>query len=152
MLFSTYSYMDTEIGTMGVAVVDTTDPMPVASMLEGNELLKTPPHKFTLNSQYTWYMGSDATIAAVVSYVYVDDQWSTIFNVDELEAPSSNRVDLRLSYRGPDNKLRVSAFIRNAIDEDVYESISRTGPYFNNTRSASIQPPRWSGIEVNYEF
>jgi len=32
-------------------------------------------------------MSNDATIAAVVSYVYVDDQWSTIFNVDELEVP-----------------------------------------------------------------
>ena len=152
MLFSTYSYMDTEIGTMGVPVVDTTAPLPVASLLEGNELLKAPPHKFTVNSQYTWYMDNDSSIAAVVSYIYVDQQWSTIFNTDELQVPSSNRVDLRLTYRGMDDKLRISAFMRNATDEDIYESISRTSAYFNNTRTASIQPPRVSGIEVNYQF
>ncbi|MFT5691439.1 MAG: iron complex outermembrane receptor protein [Oceanicoccus sp.] len=150
--FSTYSYMDTEIGTMGVPVIDTTDSMPEASLLKGNELLKAPPHKFTLNTQYTWYLNNNASIGAVASYVYVDSQWSTIFNIDELEVPSTNRVDFRVTYRGPEDKLRVSAFVRNATDEDIIESISRSSPYFNNARSASTQPPRWSGIEVNYRF
>jgi iron complex outermembrane receptor protein len=151
MLYATYSYMNTEIDTMGYDVTDETEINPVASDLSGNELIKAPPHKFTFNGHYTWDITA-GEIGFVATYIYTDDQWSDIFNREDTVAPAFERVDFRLTYRNPANTLRVSGYVRNAFDEEIFESKTRSGWYFNHQVSASIQPPRTYGVELNYEF
>ncbi len=151
MFYATYSYMDTEIDTMGIMVTDTTDPNPVPSDLHGNELIKSPPHKFTVNGHYTWNLDL-GELGLVASYVFTDDQWSSIFNRDNTMVPSFERWDFRATYRNPSNDLRISAYVRNAFDEEISESIARSSYYFNQQLTVSPQPPRTYGIEVNYEF
>lgn len=150
-IYATYTYMNTEIDTMGFDVFDMTDPNPVGSDLSGNELIKAPPHKFTFNGHYIWDLGG-SELGFVASYVFTDDQYSSVFNRNDTQAPSFNRVDFRLNYRRHDSDLRVSVYVRNAFDEEIIESIGRTSWYFNQTRSASIQPPRTYGIEINFGF
>jgi len=136
---------------MGRDVFDTTEVIPVGSDLSGNELIKSPPHKLTLNLDYAWQLKS-GELKFVTSYVYTDEQWSSIFNRGNTQVPSFRRTDFRLTYRNNDRDLRVSAYIRNAFDEDIIESISRTSHYFNQQRTASLQPPRTVGIEIEYGF
>jgi len=151
MLFMTYSYMSTEIDTMGYDVYDMTEQNPVGSDLSGNYLIKSPPHKFTANSQYIWDLGG-SELGLVASWIYTDDQYSSIFNREDTQAPSFKRTDFRLTYRRYDSDLRVSAYVRNAFDEEIIESKTRSSYFFNQQQSASIQPPRTYGIEVNYGF
>ena len=150
-LFATYTYMNTEIESMGKEVFDTTEPLPVGSDLSGNELIKAPPHKFTINGHYTWYL-SNAELGFVASHVFTDNQNSSIFNRANTEVPSFNRTDFRLNYNRLDNDVRVSLYVRNAFDEDIIESIRRSSHFFNQQRKASIQPPRTFGVEVNFAF
>ncbi len=148
-VYSTYSYMDTEIDSMGVPVIDTTDPAPVPSDLSGNELIKSPEHKFTVNLDYRWEaLGGEMIF--VTSYVYTDEQFSTIFNNDNTMVPDSERTDFRLTYRANERDLRISAYVRNAFDEEIIESLERRSWYFNQQLTASIQAPRTYGIEVQF--
>lgn len=151
-LYSTYTFMDTEISNMGQNIIDTTDADTTPQDVSGNNLIKAPEHKFTMNGHYTWFMESGNTIAAALTYVYTADQDSNIFNTAMLRIPSFNRIDARLTYRRPEDGVRISAYVRNATDEDIIESMTRSSTYFNNARSASIQPGRWLGVEVNIDF
>jgi iron complex outermembrane receptor protein len=151
MLYATYSYMSTEIDTMGYDVFDMTEPVPVGSDLSGNDLIKAPPHKFTANGHYTWDMGG-SELGMVVSWIYTDEQYSSIFNRENTTVPSTKRTDFRLTYRRYNMDLRVSAYIRNAFDEDIIESISRSSHYFNQQRTVSLQSGKSVGIEINYGF
>jgi len=151
MLYATYTYMNTEIKTMGKEVFDTTEPVPVGSDLSGNELIKSPPHKFTVNGHYTWYV-DNAELGFVTSYVFTDNQYSSIFNRANTEVPSFSRTDFRLNYNRLDSDLRISLYVRNAFDEDIIESIKRSSHFFNQQLKASIQPPRTVGVEVNFAF
>lgn len=150
-IYSTYTYMDTEIDSMGRDVFDTTEPDPVGSDLSGNELIKSPPHKFTINGHYIWNL-ENAELGFVASFVYMDEQYSSIFNRGNTQVPSFERTDIRVNYRSNNHDLRVSLYARNVFDEEIIESISRSSHYFNQQRSASIQAPRTVGIEVNFGF
>ncbi|MBQ74718.1 MAG: hypothetical protein CMQ20_06800 [Gammaproteobacteria bacterium] len=136
---------------MGREIRDTTEPVPVDSDLSGNELIKAPPHKYTINGHYTWDLGG-SELGFVASYIYTDEQWSSVFNRANTEVPSFERVDFRLNYYSKARDLRVSAYVRNAFDEDIIEAFERTSWYFNQQQRASIQAPRTFGIEVNYGF
>jgi iron complex outermembrane receptor protein len=151
VLYATYSYMSTEIDTMGYEVFDMTEQNPVGSDLSGNYLIKSPPHKFTANGHYTWDLGG-SELGLVVSWIYTDAQYSSIFNREDTQAPSFKRADMRLTYRRYDTDLRVSAYVRNMFDEDIIESIDRSSYYFNQQLTASVQPPKTIGIEINYGF
>ncbi|BFM17987.1 TonB-dependent receptor [Maricurvus nonylphenolicus] len=150
-LYSTYTYMNTEIKTMGFDVEDETDPAYVANDLSGNDLIKSPPHKFTLMADYTWAL-STGDLKLVTAYVYTDSQYSTIFNDKATEIDSSERTDVRLTYLNNQHDLRVSAYVTNVFDEEIIESLSRSSSYTNNQLTASIQPPRMFGVEINYGF
>jgi iron complex outermembrane recepter protein len=164
-LYATYTYMDTEIERFGGSgAIDSTDICSVVtlagcapeemtgSQLSGNSLLLAPQNKFTANGVYTWYFNSGDEFSLAVSYVYQSEQFSEIFNRLDTQVPGWQNVDLRVNFRRPDSGLRITGYIRNALDEDIIESISRTGWYFNNTRNASLRPPRTVGVEVNIEF
>lgn len=150
-LYSTYTYMDTEIKTMGFDVGDETDPSYVANDLSGNELIKSPPHKFTLMADYTWGLSS-GDLKLVTSYVYTDSQYSTIFNDKATEVDSSERTDIRLTYFDNQHDLRISAFVTNVFDEELIESVERSSVAENNQLTVATQPPRMFGVELNYGF
>ena len=150
-LFSTYSYMDTEITEMGQLIIDSTEEFPVPSDISGNELVQSPENQFSLVADYTWQM-SPGDLKFVVSYVYKDNQFSSIFNREDTQVDSFDRTDFRLSYLSNAYDLRVTAYVRNAFDEEIIESQTRSSYYTNNQLSASIQPPRIIGLEVNFGF
>ncbi len=151
MFYGSYSYMDTEIKTMGQEVFDSTEAIPEFSDLAGNELIQSPEHHFSLIGDYTWSL-EPGDIKFVVSYAYKDKQWSSIFNREDTQVESFDRTDLRLNFLSSKYDLRVTAYVQNVFDEDIIESKTRSSAYTNNQISASIQPPRICGLQVNYGF
>lgn len=151
-LFGTYSYMDTEIEDMGMLVQDDTAANPIPSDLSGNELVKSPPHKVTLNGRYVWPLENGHEISLVATYNYLAEQQSTIFNADQIEIPSWNRVDLRLNYYLASPDMRVTAYVRNAGDEEIFDNLSRNEAALNNQVFGSLQAPRVWGLEVEINF
>jgi iron complex outermembrane receptor protein len=151
MFYSTYSYMDTEIDTMGQPVFDSTAQLPELTDLAGNELIQSPKHQFSLIADYSWQLAS-GELKFVTAYVYKDEQWSSIFNRADTQVDAYERTDFRLTYNANDHDLRVTAYVQNAFDEDIIESKTRSSFYYNNQLDASIQPPRIYGVEVNYGF
>lgn len=150
-LQTTYSYMDSEIDDMGQLIIDATGQFPLPQDISGNELVQSPEHQFSFIAGYTWQLPSgDLKLAGV--YIYKSDQYSSIFNREDTQVDSFDRTDFRLSYLANELDLRVTAYVQNAFDEDIIESQTRSSYYYNNQLSASIQPPRIYGIEVNYGF
>ncbi len=149
--YSTYSWMNTEIETMGQPVFDSTAAIPVLSDLAGNELIQSPEHQISLIGDYTWQL-AEGDLSLVASWVYKSDQWSSIFNRGDTLVDSFDRTDFRLTYRSNEYNLRVTAYIRNAFDEDIIENKTRSSAYYNNQLTASIQPPRIGGIELQWGF
>ena len=151
IFYATYAYLNSEIETMGIEVIDSTEQFPEPSDLAGNELILSPEHQFSLIGDYTWQFNSGA-LNFVASYIYTDEQWSSIFNRPDTQLDSSSRVDFRLNWFSNKRDLRVTGYIRNAFDEDISEYRERLSWYFNHQIRATYQPPRVIGIEVNYGF
>ena len=151
MLYSTYSYLDTKIKTMGQPVFDSTAAVRVSTTLAGNGLIQSPEHQLSFIADYTWRLAT-GDLKFVTSYVYKDEQWSSIFNRQDTRVDPHDRTDIRLSYIARDYDLRVTAYVQNIFDEDIIESKTRKSAYYNNQLDASIQPPRIYGIEINYGF
>lgn len=152
-LYSTYSFMDTEIVDMGQLVIDVNsicsqDPVANAASLalwapagaqaaagctpedvtgnniDGNEMVKAPKNKFSLNSVYTWYVGDGNELGLTLSYVHTGEQFSSIFNRSATQVPSWERMDARLSYFMPDSDVRIIGYVRNIADEQYMDHIS----------------------------
>ena len=150
-LSTTYSYLETEIDDMGQMIIDSTEALPLPQDVSGNSLVQSPEHQFSFVADYSWQLPTGDLILAGV-YSYKDDQYSSIFNRASTQVDSYDRTDFRLTYRDNRHDLRVTAYVQNAFDEEIIETITRSSAYYNNQLSASIQPPRIYGVEVNYGF
>lgn len=151
-LFGTYSYMNTKIDDMGMQVQDDTAANPTPVDVTGNELVKSPHNKITLNGRYVWPLAKGNEVSFVATYNYLDEQEANIFNTPQIRISSWNRVDLRLSYEMAQPDLRISAYLRNATDEDIFDNLSRNEASLNNQMFGSLQAPRTWGLEFQFDF
>ncbi len=89
--------------------------------VKGNELNRTPNHKFSLAAYYVQPIGEgDLTFTA--NYSYIDEQYMTVFN-DEIETIDSyNQVNARISWRPSSARYEVAIFGQN-----ITLSLSPTG-------------------------
>jgi iron complex outermembrane receptor protein len=119
--------------------------------LSGNELQNAP--KVNFNALFNWtfaqssvgdfYLGADA--------VYVDDQYFTAFNDDDVSQEAYWISNARLGYRGTDGSLQVAAWVKNISEEEyVTAGVDLRGSfnYVYNHRGR----PRTYGVEFTYNF
>ncbi len=79
-------------------------------------------------------------------YGWVDKQTYSIFNTTW--APSYHRLDFFLTYRDPEEKWTVIAYMKNADDEENYSSIGMTSLADGRVQSGYPNIPRTFGVEV----
>jgi iron complex outermembrane receptor protein len=90
--------------------------------LDGNILPFSPKHKAALNATYTWDMTDGSTIDLSGSYFWQDIAYSSVFNRSYTKIPSWDQVDARLSWTSSGGDITVIGFVRNLLDEIVYDS------------------------------
>lgn len=156
MLFSTYSFNHAEfaddrfiqeesieqhcdkLGPFGECLIN----------LEGNKLDITPDHKFALNAMYTWYTAI-GEINVGGTYSYVGERYMDIYNSPELKGDAYNRVDLTASWRSNDGHWKVEAFVKNATDEEWFNTKSVSAATNVGARYGFTKSLRYYGNPAN---
>ena len=90
--------------------------------LAGNILPFSPKNKIALNGTYTWDLEDGSTLDLSASYFWQDIAYSSVFNRWLSKIPSWDQVDARLSWTSSEGDMTLIGFVRNLLDEDVYDS------------------------------
>ena len=90
--------------------------------VKGNQLIDSPPNKFTLNANYTFHFApGNLTFSATDSWT--DYHWSAIFNSPLYYSPGYNNLDLRLIWTDVQNRFTIIAYGRNVLNAVQYDYI-----------------------------
>lgn len=119
--------------------------------VEGNELLMSPNHTFTVNVMYEWERDS-GVYALSATHAYVGDQFMDLFNSANTIIEASNRTDLRASWENLDGDIRLIAYMKNATDEDIIGDLTQTDWSHGNMQIGAPQLPRTYGLELHFNF
>ena len=121
--------------------------------LRGNPLPLSPKNKIALNANYTFDLGKYGTLIGSASYIWRDQQYSQIFQRAYNLTPSTDQVDLRLTYKEPNNRFEVIGYARNVTNNVNYETLSgtrySTGVVYQNY---IVQDPRTYGVQLQARF
>ena len=173
----TYAYLDSHIskaccvsdpndpaaiqpGASPVATTSTTggtDPftgLPARGQnLKGNTLPLSPKNKVAINVNYTFDLGSWGSLIGSASYLWRDEQYSSVFNRAYNLAPSRDQVDLRVTYKEPRNRFTLIGYVQNVFDTDNFETLSGTR-YSNGTvyQNYVLTDPRTFGVQLQARF
>jgi iron complex outermembrane recepter protein len=163
-LMGVYSYQDTELVEQGkfnpdscgrTTLNDQTDvrfnDCSWDAEVNGNELLMSPPHKFTGVASYSWFTNV-GEIAATAKWTYTDSMFYSIYNDRDRQADAWQRLDFNVQWINNDEDVRIKAYMRNALDRDIIGGLARTDAEHSNMRIAAPKPPRMYGIEITANF
>ncbi|MDO9337112.1 MAG: TonB-dependent receptor [Caulobacter sp.] len=125
--------------------------------LKGQDLPQTPAHKVALNASYDVDFKA-GTLTLSGSYIWRDDSYSGVFNREYTRVPAYDQVDLRAVWSGAGSRYRIIAFVKNAFDEQGYDSA--TGVRLASPPAAidtygityGLTPPRTFGLQLQYSF
>jgi iron complex outermembrane receptor protein len=160
-----YSYLDTEIKDTRCFIdnADVAAIMPDATpctatgtqrgqTLDGSSLPSSPENKVAFNANYTWFMPiGNLTLGA--NWTYRDEAYYSVFSREHYLAPSYDETDFRAMWQEPNNKYTVIAFVRNAFDDEGFESAGATMSAWGvQSRTLSLTAPRTYGLEVQFRF
>ena len=106
-----------------------------------------------LNGNYTFELGKYGTLIGSASYIWRDQQYSAIFQRAYNRSPSTDQVDLRLTYKEPNDRFEVIAFARNVTNNTNFETLSgtrySTGAVY---QTYVLQEPRTYGVQLQARF
>ena len=134
-----YAFQDSEFG-------DTSIPGTAFPDQSGQNLIRAPENKFSINAHYLMPLASGAELGLNLSWRYTDDQRG------ELEPwsiqPAFDLFDARLSWTRSDGALELAVWGRNLADEEyinhVYAIASSVVAVFGD--------PRMYGATLSYRF
>jgi iron complex outermembrane receptor protein len=158
-LLATYGYLHTEIIESGFDTFfdfsDLTFAQPGANpTLNGNELHQSPQNKVALNATYTWNFENDTSFALSGTYNWKDRYYSVVVNTPLTRVPPEDSVDLRATWRAPNDKFALVASVTNLFDADIwtYQDPNVGAPYAPNPTTIYYQPPRIITLEAQFRF
>lgn len=122
----------------------------VSTNLDGNQLLNSPELTVSLGGQYTWFMGSGATLSARVDYYWQDEFYTTTFNRPQDLIDSWDLWNAQMVYTGASEKWSVTAFIQNIEDDDEITGTYQTDPSSGLFTNAFFVEPQLYGLTVKW--
>jgi iron complex outermembrane receptor protein len=142
----TYSYL-----TQGF---DAIFPNALAAGLRKQAALTSAPNKtFGFTGNYTFHLGSGATIVPAVNFRYVGNQFQGTYPL-QFQAPGYGLLGANLSYNSPGNKWSVGLWGNNLLDRYYYQSYVPFGYVDRNMGDARINPgvPREWGLTFRWNY
>lgn len=148
-LLGNYSYLHSEfLDDFFVSDTKTN----IVRNVKGNELNRTPNHKFTLAAYYVQPVGA-GDIVFTANYSYVDEQYVTVFNDDIESIEIYQQVNARVSWQPTSEAYEVALFGRNLTDELSFANeYLVSGLADGARRSGRPINPRVYGVEVAVFF
>ncbi len=129
------------------------DPLRIRSV-KGNSLGQSPEHKIALNARYRIDFEDGSYLLPTVSYSWRSEFYDSFFNNATEESPSYGNLDARLNWYSANGAFAITAWVRNALDEEQTTSISDTFRAADFTRysNPSFAPPRMFGVDFKFHF
>ena len=126
--------------------------------LDGARLPSSTPHRFTINTNYTWEF-EPGNVSASLTYVWRAATYYSVWNRYYNKAKSYGQTDARMLFNDSKGKFTAIAYMKNVFDQRGSAGISggrnTTGPigtigFVNQT--VSYVPPRSYGIELQLRY
>ncbi len=117
--------------------------------IKGNQLLQVPEGKFTVFGTYDVPLGDMGNLQFLTTYSWIDDVYFSPFETKADLAPSSYRWDARTTWKSPQNRWIVSAFVNNITDVLGIRQIVRSSETRGFVHSAQTTEPRIWGVELS---
>ena len=162
-ILAAYAYLNAEIKD-GCCFIDPQDPTASAvganrvnaagaQDLKGQKLPAAPPHRVTLNTNYTWHVGG-GRLNGSATYIWRDDTYYSVFNRAYNRAKAFDQVDLRATWSGAEDRYTVIGYVKNVFDRTGYDGAAATLQPGSRRlyQTLSLTPPRTYGVEVQYRF
>jgi iron complex outermembrane receptor protein len=119
--------------------------------LSGNRLPFTPTYTLSYGAQYTWDTSlGPITLRAdgrTLSDVFYDQ-----FNKPINSAGSSTILNASLGWKDINDRVSVTAFVRNMTDELYLNGTFMNGGAIGYTLDGSYDPPRTYGVQLGVKF
>jgi iron complex outermembrane receptor protein len=116
--------------------------------LDGNELPNTPNYSFNYLGRYN-VDALAGNISLQLDGVFYDDQYLEVSNGAGTLQEAYGTHNARISWWGMDEKLRISAWVKNYTDEE-YKGYALDLGILGAT--ATYAPPRMYGVTAGYHF
>ncbi len=141
-------------GASNQGAVDSFTGLPARGQdLKGNPLPLSPKNKLAINGNYTFDLGQYGTLIGSASYIWRDQQYSQIFQRSYNLSPSTDQIDLRLTYKEPNNRFEIILYGRNITNNVNFETLTgtrySTGTVYQNY---ILQDPRTYGVQFQARF
>ena len=162
-ILANYAYLNAKI-TEGCCFVDPQDPTAVAvganrvtpagaQDLDGQKLPFSPPHRVTVNTNYTWLFGP-GRLNGSATWIWRDDTYYSIFNRGYNRAKAYDQVDLRATWTDAADRYSVIGYAKNVFDRTGYDGASATLQSGSRRlyQTLGLTPPRTYGLELQYRF
>ncbi len=134
--------------------------------VKGNQLPNAPRNKIAINGNYT-FIFDQGSLTLSATGIWRDEQYGAVFKEPYNVAPSWSQVDLRATWKAPDDKYEVILYGRNVFNTVGYEAAAGGGIISTNSPANGsplgtatyrqnnlygINPPATYGVELHYKF
>ena len=134
-----YSFLDSEF-------TDTNVPGSVFEGQTGNDLIRAPRNKYSVNAEYALPLNGGGQLTANLSYRYTDQQRG------ELEPyaiqPAFDLFDARLAWNSPDDTLEIAVWVKNLLDEEYVSHLYTIA----GEVVAVFGDPQMYGVSLTYRY
>lgn len=110
-----FSYNDSEFGNTNIANAAAN------ANQKGNQLLRTPEYKYGFNVDWVFPLPGGSVLNLGGSYSFTDEQRQDL--PAHAIQPSFELVDLQLSWTNAEDNIEVTAWMKNALDEEYVSHI-----------------------------
>ena len=119
---------------------------------KGNKLNRAPKNKFGFNASYFVPLGDKGDLLFSGIYTWVDEMYTNPANSDNGLLDSWDRIDARVTWTAPSEKLALTAFVKN-ITDDRHSTDASGGTISDGfLRTELLSDPRMYGLQLNYRF
>jgi iron complex outermembrane receptor protein len=116
--------------------------------VKGNELNRTPNHKFSLAAYYVQPIGQ-GDLVFTANYSYIDDQFVTVFNDGIETVDSYEQVNARIAWKPSNAQYEIAVFGQNLSDELSFANDLGVSAQVDGVRrSGRPISPRTYGVEA----
>lgn len=133
---------------------------PLNQDLKGERLPSSTPHRFTINTNYTWEL-DPGNVSASLTYVWRDATYYAVFNRYYNKVKSYGQTDARVLFNDKDDRFTAIGYIKNVFDTrgsagvtaGRITSLTANQPNFGFVnQTVSYVPPRTYGIELQFRY
>lgn len=118
----------------------------------GNKLSRSPKLSLDLGVDYTFYIGDYGSVTPRVKYYWQDDTFYRIYNEPLDLQEDYHRTDFGLTWRSPQEKWTVDAFVNNLEDSSIFQNVLIGPRTQNSPQNAYYGAPRIWGLRVGLTY